>query len=504
MTWACPPGRRPAPSVISFVPSEALPQYDEVPQDRIPYRLNAPESTGQPRPEDGPRTVSRENATQAPIGPAVASPEELARRERVKALVSCLPQEVVELIAAYLDPATAACLKLTSKHFCSILSHSLFTILDEPDNQDLKTIFLHRALDQSLPGHLLCTNCVQYHRRVSVGLETLGTHHDHVANPVFNCPTLLTLPTPRLILTPSKRLPFTLPQLVARSDRIGPAHGIAVSAITRTYSDKAAGFDATDDAAQNWAHNVSLVPHHGHVLLRVESIHPTPSRALTASETNRLLISRDQYAPYFSTCQHYTHGGTLIDLAKCALSHHQDEVVKEAARKPIAGVKGSMASVGSRVPSLCAECRPIRACDDCGTEYHITLRLAEDRAHRARRRSYAARNSLAAPAEPPKFITHLCVTRYSDLGACEHADDPAWRAVAGDAGERENDIRFLCHEFDKMRLKSLKGTWEMATGVGAGGGGKPVSLARKIEWVKAHFKEMEIERTRVRAKIGRR
>ncbi|KAB8532594.1 hypothetical protein FH972_025539 [Carpinus fangiana] len=161
----------------------------------------------------------------------------------------------------------------------------------------------------------------------------------------------------------------------------------------------------------------------------------------------------------------------------------------------------SVTGMGSRVTSQCAECRPLRRCEQCGTEYLMQLKVAEDR---VRRKSSASGGAAPEPVLP-KFRPYLSVTRYSDLGPCVRPDEPQWLSVAGSDGEVPNEVRMpVCAESPK-HLKSVRGAFEGDESSGGGGvGGAAIPLGRRIEWVREHMKELDEERDRERMLADRR
>lgn len=432
------------------------------------------------------------------------------------------------------SPTTADDTAATSSLDVGATATTNATEPNPPPASQSSTVSKTNQFDRTLPYHLFCFNCCTYHARLRPGLETLSP--SWITTPVFACPTLKTLPTPRLAVTPSRKLPFTLPQLLARATRLDSlAHGIHMSALSKTWVDIAEGFEASPDIENEggsfisydgadggpigWRHRTQLRTHHGHVLLRVSSTHVLPQRLLSTSEINRLLITRSNYEPYFSTCQHWhTAGpvGPLLSLAKCAIGHAQAPHIKDSkndgnnvdkrgkARKtviPTADSKGvPLTGVGSKVTSQCAECRPLRRCEDCGTEYLIQLRVQQDKTRRKSSAASAGSNGAAASpaAALPKFRPYLSVTRYSDLGPCVRPDEAQWRSVAGDDGEIPNEVRVpLCVSAPK-HLKSVRAAFEADESVGGAASGTAIALGRRIEWVKEHVEEVERERERER------
>jgi len=101
---------------------------------------------------------------------------------------------------------------------------------------------------------------------------------------------------------------------------------------------------------------------------------------MTASELR--MVVDERYHERFSHCKHL--GNALDRYAKCAVSHIRP---------------------GYQVTTQCADCRILRRCHQCPSEYLIEIKLVEDR---------VAARTLAA--QMPQFRHALAITRYSDLG----------------------------------------------------------------------------------------
>jgi len=154
--------------------------------------------------------------------------------------------------------------------------------------------------------------------------------------------------------------------------------------------------------------------------MRVTSTHFTVAN-LTQSEERLFLYSRNDYAPYFSACAHWN--GPLMPLAKCALRHvpaAPDSVVSQLQRGPRVSISKANPN---QMPRQCDECRPIRRCNKCPTEYMFSVKFVED----------------AQDREKP-FKHAMSVTRWSDLGdasspwASGEFGSKEWAAIVGEDG----------------------------------------------------------------------
>ena len=172
---------------------------------------------------------------------------------------------------------------------------------------------------------------------------------------------------------------------------------------------------------------------------------------LQPNEERLLLYSRSDYAPYFSVCSHWA-DGNLLPLCKCALSHipAPAEGVVEQLRK---GPKVQLSRLHNNIlPKMCDNCKPLRRCRDCPTEYMITLKLAEDKTDKI-----------------TPFKQAICITRWSDLGPGMGPIDPEWSAINGTG------------QFDSLAAitnASLCSIFEAAVSKGAPGG--------QLEWLEVH------------------
>jgi len=152
---------------------------------------------------------------------------------------------------------------------------------------------------------------------------------------------------------------------------------------------------------------------------------------MTQAAMRLLLYSRGDYTPYFSVCAHWR-DGILTSIPKCAIRHipvrEVNAITQFRAHRPT-----------GLVP-LCEECRPMRRCPECPTEYLFELKLVEDKT--------VERNS------PDRFKQALIATRWSDLGAARSPADPEWAAVVG---EKEDYDSFI-----EIKNRAVSGIFESA------------------------------------------
>lgn len=341
-------------------------------------------------------------------------------------LIASLPNDICEVIASHLSLADVARLAFSCKTLMYQFGPEPWKTLQDPENRASKIGFLV-SLDSSLPDHIFCYPCLTYHRRTRKGQERLKA--SLAMAPVFNCPNALeptTIPL-RLRLTPGHSLPFAFVQLAIRARHYSADHGIAVESLARRWKSHDSG----------WTHETSYCYNKGHLLLRVVS-KSFAQAGLPPSGLRHLLYSREDYTPYFSVCDHWR-DGELMNLTKCALSHipkPKEKVTQQLRKGP--QFQTSFNNVNPIV-SLCKDCRPLRRCPDCPTEYLIDIKLAED---------------VNDPLD--RFKQAILVTRWSDLGDGSTPLSPEWAACNG------------CAEFDSFAAigrRGISGVFESQSGV---------------------------------------
>lgn len=315
-------------------------------------------------------------------------------------MISDLPADLWGRIADYLNPADAAHLAHASKTLRYRLGSTPWKALDLIENHKHKIAFLS-SMDHKLPDHIFCSLCASYHLRVSPGNERLQAHY--ISNPISICPNARLMALPRIRLTHGRELAFAYVQLTTRALRHGTSHGVPAASLTKRWN----------CADSDWSHSVRFHIHeNGHLLMRCASTAFVKPR-LQPNEERLLLYSRSDYAPYFSVCTHWA-SGNLLPLCKCALSHIPQPVegVVEQLKK---GPKVQLSKMHTNfLPKMCDECKPLRRCRECPTEYMITLKLVEDR-----------KDSFKP------FKQAICLTRWSDLGPGIAPTDSEWAAVNG-------------------------------------------------------------------------
>jgi F-box domain len=317
-------------------------------------------------------------------------------------LVSRLSSEIWERVLVYMTLADAASLALSCKAFRDLLGLEPLNALKDSDNHLHKIDFLIR-MDGHLPRHLFCFTCATYHFRIQHGQESLKP--TNIRNPLFNCPnpSIPNKRIPRTRLTFGRTLPFTFVQLALRAHHYSPDHGIKTESLNRRYTDR----DST------WSHQTRYAIVKGHLLLRVVSTCFAPAGLPPAGERH-LLYSREDFVPYFSVCAHWR-DGELMPSVKCALRHIPKPIEGSGLRRVGDEVKYRLHRPNPII-TLCSECRPMRRCPECPTEYMIELKMAEDR------------------SDPVNlFKQALVVSRWSDLGDGSSPWSPEWAACNGEA-----------------------------------------------------------------------
>ena len=335
-------------------------------------------------------------------------------------LTSKLPPGAIDQIASYVSLADLASLALSCKAFSTLIGTAPWDALKLSENKEERLNFLAR-LDRILPKHLLCYDCGIYHVRSQLGLETLKP--TNITNHVYDCPHV-TNPQkifPRIRLTSGRTLPFSFHQLVMRHHTHSPNHGIPVESISRRYRDK----------DSQWSHQTRYCVVDGHLLMRVQSQCFAPPGLPPAGERH-LLYSREDFVPYFSVCPHWR-DGVLMPNVKCALRHIPKPPEGSGVNRVATEVKLHF-HPQRPIVVLCSECRPMRRCPDCPTEYLIEMKMAEDR------------------SDPDKlFKQALMITRWSDLGDGSSPYTPEWKSLHGQ-GEYDSfgalGKRAVCGQFE--------------------------------------------------------
>lgn len=336
-------------------------------------------------------------------------------------VISKLSKSIWENIIQHLEPADACSLTLSSKLLLHTIGPGPIDALNLPQHRQQRIAFL-LYLDKHLPMHLLCFLCASYHLRLNPGKEILKPAA--VFNPLYNCPRALTEKFPRTRVTPRRNLPFGFAQLVIRAQRYGAQYGLPVDSLGRRWQE------------DTWSHQSRYAIIKSHLFMRVSSSCFVRG-GMTESETRLLLYSREDYSPYFSACAHWR-DGLLMPVCKCALSH-----------VPAEPNLGGLQAVGKRIedrmkqkvydPSsiviLCENCRPMRRCPECPSEYLIEMKRMEDRS-----------------VSGGGFKRAMTVTRWADLGDGITPYSLEWKAVNG---ELPNHVRAEARKSVNSVLRDL-------------------------------------------------
>ena len=325
----------------------------------------------------------------------------LESRRPGEQMIASLSPHIWEIIEDYITPSDAANLAFSSKTLRYLLGSKPWEALGHPENRQYRIDFLLR-MDGQLPSHLFCFSCATYHLRIQRGQERLKA--PNVPNPLFNCPNAYNygLPPPRTRLTPGRTLPFAFVQLALRAQRYSLDYGITFDSLSRRWKQ------------DGWSHLTRYFIHKGHLLLRVISSCFAPP-GLPPSGLRLLLYSREDYTPYFSVCAHWR-DGKLMNLCKCALNHiprPRDESGPAGLAGKVRDRLGNHPFNSNALVSLCSECRPMRRCPECPTEYLIEIRLMEDKTDNSFKRA-------------------IVVTRWSDLGDGTSPLSSEWAACNGE------------------------------------------------------------------------
>ncbi|KAH8602103.1 hypothetical protein B0O99DRAFT_666802 [Bisporella sp. PMI_857] len=352
-----------------------------------------------------------------------------SKRKPGEAIVASLPPPIWEHITSHMTPTDTANLALSSKTLLSRLGNKAFLALNyiKNDAQALqyKIDFL-LPMDKYLPDHLFCFPCIIYHRRIQKGSERLRPKD--VLNPIYTCPN--TKFQSRHRLTQTYDLPFTFVQLAFRAYKYGPSYGIPLESLSKRYKSR----------DSEWSHQTRYYFHKSHLLLRVTS-KVFAIGGLPPAGLRNFLYSREDYTPFFSVCAHWR-DGELMNLCKCALSH-MPAPQSSIAQQLRAGPKISTQRLKSDrdFVSLCSDCKPMRRCPDCPTEYLIEIKLEEDRTD---------------PDPIKRFKQCMVVTRWSDLGDGTDPTKGEWAACNGEA-------RY--DSFKHIGRRALAGIFESQNGV---------------------------------------
>ncbi|KAI9655968.1 MAG: hypothetical protein M1821_005029 [Bathelium mastoideum] len=345
-------------------------------------------------------------------------------REPGEPMIESLSPQLWKRITEFTPLEDAAALAFSSKTLLNRLGIESWQALNHPECKKNKINFLVR-LNKNLPAYLLCFPCAKFHLRTQYGEEKFRINY--VANPLFNCAMAQHTKLPRTRLTHARELPFAFVQLATRARRFGSSYGITADSLARRWK----------CGDSDWTHNTRFIVHKGHFLMRVVSTCPAPIDSTPTSE-RMLLFERGDFLPYFSCCAHWK-DGELSKICKCALRH-----VPKAPENFRTQLKsGYSLSVSARyrdfTAKTCEDCRDIRRCPECPTEYLVELKMIEDR----------SQGQIG-------FKHAIVVTRWSDLGDGTSPYSLEWAACNG-----ENEERY--DSFERIGKRSISGTFESET-----------------------------------------
>ena len=358
-------------------------------------------------------------------------------------IVASLSPELWDLIAGSLTPIEAANLALSCRTLYIRLGRRPWDILDRPENWSQKIEFLIR-FDQQLPDHLLCFPCASYHLRTQRGNEALRPAH--ILNPLFNCPNARNAarPAPKTRITPGRYLHFVFVQLALRAQKFSPRHGISLDTISKRWR------------RDGWWYHSQYYVHKNHLFMRVVSS-CFALAGLTPAGMRLLLYSRDDYWPYFSVCGHWKEG-ELMQVCKCALSHIPVPRASDGYQGIQARLHDELAGrsyTPTPIITLCGECRPMRRCPECATEYLVEIKLTEDNTVRGR----------------IAFRYAIIVTRWTDLGDGTSPLSPEWAACNREGPPYDS--------FAALQKRAISGIFESAFAQDAIPGQRIISLNPK-------------------------
>ena len=345
-------------------------------------------------------------------------------RDPGEPMIESLSPQLWNRIAHFLPTEDAAALIFSTKTLLDRIGDGPWKLLRDPERKREKIHFLIR-LNKVLPAYLLCFPCAKFHLRMQYGEERFKINY--VANPLFTCPLAQHTRLPRTRIAHARELPFVFVQLATRAKRFGSSYGISPDSLSRRWK-------CSDS---EWTHNSRFIIHKGHFLMRVVSTCPAPIDSTPTSE-RMLLFERGDFFPYFSCCAHWK-DGELSKICKCALRHVPK--APESFRTQLkSGYSLSMSSRNRDFSGrTCEDCRDIRRCPNCPTEYLVELKMIEDR----------TQGQIG-------FKHAIVVTRWSDLGDGTSPYNPEWAACNG---ENEEDY----DSFEVVGKRTISGTFESET-----------------------------------------
>lgn len=383
------------PIAAALVPRHSGPEPEEGGSPNVDTQKELEEAEGDP----GLETSESDSATSDDFETEAVTPyvsdSSAAQSPRGSVDMSLqLPSEVWHMIASYLPSESAASLALTSRTMRLYLGTTYWQRLSSEDNRAKRATFLEH-MDDQLPDHVLCYRCAKYHYRRNREREHWTQEYHHA------CPISEIGTGPQM--TKYRVFPTELYQLTMRAHFYGVNFGIPLSALNRRWT--------SESSESGWRHHSRCAILDNHLFVKVQSIHWVEAK-MSPSEL-RIVIA-ERYGERFAHCKHI--GQTFDRFCRCAVRHVR-----------VSGIRASD----------CADCRPLRRCAQCPTEYLVEIKLLEDR------------NAL----DPLTRFRHaLVVSRWSDLGngsvaspewlACNSAgdDQPRW-TTSGWNSARQRTIR---------------------------------------------------------------
>lgn len=350
--------------------------------------------------------------------------------------VSQFPNKVWKRVITFLDLADEACLYLSCKPFQALADPSVLKKLNDPENFPARMGFLHR-LNYLHPDHLLCYICGIYHLRTQKGSESLKP--SNIANPLYDCPYATSQDPAEKVsrhrITFGRNLPYPFVQLMMRHHHNGPTYGIDHKDLSfRRYKDRA--------EVGNWNHQRVFAIIDDHLYMRVVSyVFAQPN--LPAAGKRHLMHSREDFLPFFSVCAHWR-DGELMPSCRCALDHIPAPLSGSGVNRVASEVHQRLSKPKSQIISQCDQCKPLRRCPECPSEYLIEVRLQEDRAEK----------------DPTKLFKHaLVVTRWVDLGdGSGPAASKEWAAICGDLDDLPTEERYDSNKI--LGRRAINGVFE--------------------------------------------
>ena len=404
-------------NAVNTDPADSLPSTERTPplKCKLQAEGESPEhsdlvhsrhvgSTSRELPHQTSKVHACETSTTAP-GPGT----------ELEVLVSRLPAELWVNVARYLTPLAAASFALANGQTARLVGGEFWSTLNRPENKQQKISFLEH-MDDRVALHVLCYECTIFHHRMDPGNECL--RESYRRKPIVKCMRQVFIPSVRLSL--DRSLPFVLAQLVMRGHRHGPAYGVPVKALNRTWQPVLS--DCT--TSTEWTHRTHFLIDKGQLLMKVTSMHFVPSQ-LSKSGQVLALTCRKDYTANYSTCAHEAHGLNLFSICKCALKHIQP-------------------GAAARMPSQCATCRPLKRCIACPTEYLVEVKLKEDKS-----------------GGIPQFRPAIIVSRWTNLGDCMSPASKEWKACSSlqDLTD-DDDFELYCTD----DVKTVRSRYEAASG----------------------------------------